>query len=72
LIYPSGNVEALTRTLEHALSDRVRLSELGLAMRKRMETWSPRENIAGAVEAVEQAVARTRHAREVAHSSVDE
>lgn len=63
LIYPSGNVEALKQTLEQVLSDRIRLSELRLAVRRRMETWSPRENIAGAVEAVRRAVARVHHSR---------
>ncbi len=71
LIYPSGNVEALMRILEQVLSDRSHLSDLKLAVRKRMETWSPRENIAGTVEAVRRAVARVRHARKAADSSLD-
>jgi glycosyltransferase involved in cell wall biosynthesis len=58
LIFPCGDTEALAAILKRADSNRGWLSELGHAARKRMETWGPRENIAGAVEAIERAVKR--------------
>jgi glycosyltransferase involved in cell wall biosynthesis len=54
-IYPSGNVDALAEILSVALKDRDKLYELGRAAERRMETWSPRENVEGTVWAVEQA-----------------
>jgi glycosyltransferase involved in cell wall biosynthesis len=60
LIYPCGDVLALTRLLRNLLADRVRLLELGRAARRRMETWSPRENIAGTIQAIGRAVAQSR------------
>jgi glycosyltransferase involved in cell wall biosynthesis len=51
-IFPCGDIEALTKILGGALSDRARLREMGLAAAKRMETWSHRENIAALIEAV--------------------
>jgi glycosyltransferase involved in cell wall biosynthesis len=60
LVYPCGDVEALAGVLKRTLSDRVQLSELGRAAGKRMENWSPRENIAGVVEAIGLALSRMR------------
>lgn len=57
LIYPCGDVPALTRLLGKLLDDRDHLKELGRAARRRMETWSPTENIDGTIEAIQQAVA---------------
>jgi glycosyltransferase involved in cell wall biosynthesis len=57
-VYPSGDVEALTAILRRAFSNRQALAAAAFAGRKRMETWGPRENIAGTVEAIERAVAR--------------
>jgi glycosyltransferase involved in cell wall biosynthesis len=51
-IFPSGDVEALSKILGEALADRARLREMGLAAAKRMETWSHRENIAALIDAV--------------------
>jgi glycosyltransferase involved in cell wall biosynthesis len=62
LIYPCGDVPALARILRDTLQDRRRLTEFGHAARAHMETWSPRENIAGTVEAVALGVARVRRA----------
>jgi glycosyltransferase involved in cell wall biosynthesis len=64
LVYPCGDVPALGRILHDTLQDRTRLAELGEAARCRMETWSPRENIAGTVEAVALGVSRVRSAHD--------
>jgi glycosyltransferase involved in cell wall biosynthesis len=60
LIYPCGDVPALARILRDTLRDRMRLALLGQAARLHMETWSPRENIAGTVEAVAIGVTRVK------------
>jgi glycosyltransferase involved in cell wall biosynthesis len=60
LIYPCGDVSSLARLLRNLLADRAHLQELGRAARRRMETWSPRENIAGTIQAIERAVAQSR------------
>jgi glycosyltransferase involved in cell wall biosynthesis len=57
--YPCGNVGALAATLRSALTDRQKLKQMGMAARHRMETWSPRENVAAHVQAIEGAVVRT-------------
>lgn len=57
-IFPCGNVEALAAALRKLLSDRAVLATLSLNARERMETWSPRENIAAGVDAVRRAVER--------------
>jgi glycosyltransferase involved in cell wall biosynthesis len=60
LIYPFGDVSALTNLLNQLLSDRERLRALGTAARQRMASWSPRDTIAGTIEAVRCAV-KHRH-----------
>jgi glycosyltransferase involved in cell wall biosynthesis len=57
-IYRCGNIEALARILTNALEDRSKLTELGRAAVKRMETWSPRENVDGIALAVERTQVR--------------
>jgi glycosyltransferase involved in cell wall biosynthesis len=57
-IYPCGDVAALAAVLRHALGDARALSSFPGMARARMETWGPRENIAGVVEAVRCASAR--------------
>lgn len=54
--YPCGDLDTLSLILQEILPYRPRLRQLGEAARKRMETWSPRENIAGLVEAIETAL----------------
>ena len=54
-IYPCGNVDVLAEILVNALGNRAKLSELSRNAVARMETWSPRENVEGAVKALEQA-----------------
>jgi glycosyltransferase involved in cell wall biosynthesis len=61
LIYPCGDVQALAKLLGVLRVDGDRRKMLGHAARRRMMTWSPRENIAGAVDAVQTAVARRRN-----------
>jgi len=60
LIYPCGDVPALGRLLGNLFADRDRLKELGYAARRRMQTWSPRENIAETIQAIGRAVAQSR------------
>lgn len=55
-IYPCGDVDALARILRAILPDRERLRQMGEAARKRMETWSPKENVEAFIQAVERAV----------------
>jgi glycosyltransferase involved in cell wall biosynthesis len=57
-IYPAGDVVVLGAVLQRALSSRQARAELAAAARKRMETWSPRETVAGSVEAIARATAR--------------
>jgi len=54
-IYPCGDIDMLAGILKSTLKDRVKLAELSRAAMKRMETWSPRENIEATVLAVERA-----------------
>jgi glycosyltransferase involved in cell wall biosynthesis len=55
-IYPCANVDMLAKILENALGNRAVLAELRRSAVTRMETWSPRENLDGAVMALQQAV----------------
>jgi glycosyltransferase involved in cell wall biosynthesis len=57
-IYPCGDVAALTNILRQVFSDREALAALAVAARKRMETWSPRQNIAAQIEAIRLAKSR--------------
>jgi glycosyltransferase involved in cell wall biosynthesis len=56
--YPCGDVEVLAKLLERALGNREKLCELGRVARARMETWGPRENIEGTLEAISRGVSR--------------
>ena len=51
-IFPCKDVDALAAVLRRLLSDRPGLATLASNARQRMETWSPREFIAGVVDAV--------------------
>ena len=59
-VYPCGDIDALAAVLRQAQQDRGQLSGMGGAARARMESWSPRENIDAAVEAISRGVARVR------------
>lgn len=56
-IFPCGNVDALRVALRKLLADRVGLAVLSRNARTRMESWSPKENVAGMVDAIHRAVA---------------
>jgi glycosyltransferase involved in cell wall biosynthesis len=52
LIYPCGDIAALSTILRRAHTDRAWLASVARAARARIENWGPRENIAAVVEAV--------------------
>jgi glycosyltransferase involved in cell wall biosynthesis len=52
-VFPFGDIDALAKILRETLTVPSRLRELGDAARRRMQTWSPVENINAIVEAVE-------------------
>jgi len=56
-IYPCGDTDALAALLQAALADRPSLERFGRAALARMQTWSPSENIAANVEALQRALA---------------
>jgi glycosyltransferase involved in cell wall biosynthesis len=56
-VYPCGNVEALASILRQVVSNPEQLRRLSAAARQRMETWSPRQNIEGHLEAISRACA---------------
>jgi len=55
-VFPCGDVDGLAGIFSKILPDRERLRQMGEEAHKRMETWSPRDNIEGLVRAVEKAV----------------
>jgi glycosyltransferase involved in cell wall biosynthesis len=59
-VYPCGDTDALAAILRQALQNRGQLLAMGGAARARMESWSPRENIDAAVEAISRGVARVK------------
>ena len=58
LIFPCSDINALASILRRACDNPSALAALGRAGRARLETWSPKENIAATVEAIDHAVAR--------------
>jgi glycosyltransferase involved in cell wall biosynthesis len=56
-VYASGDVEALAGILREVLSNPEMLREMGEAARRRIGTWSPRENAEATILAVEKAIA---------------
>lgn len=56
-VYPSGDVDRLTEILRDVVSDREKLKRMGEAARKRMQSWSPRENAEATIEALSSALA---------------
>ena len=67
-VYPCGDIDALAAVLRQAAENRGRLSEMGVAARARMESWSPRQNIDAAVDAIARGVARVRHSKVAAET----
>ena len=61
-VYPCADVPALSNVLRSALSDRSRLASLAAAASERIAQWSPKQNIAGTIEAIRIAVSRVGRA----------
>ena len=57
-VYECGDTDALARILAQALGDRHARQEMGRAARHRLESWSPRDNVEGTVQAIATAVLR--------------
>ena len=55
-VFPCGDVEALAKILQSLLSDRSQLDRMGAAARERMQAWTPEQNVATFVRAVEAVV----------------
>jgi glycosyltransferase involved in cell wall biosynthesis len=55
-VFPCGDVDALTDQLRSATKNKELLQRMGEASQRRMETWSPRENIQAVIDAVGRAV----------------
>jgi glycosyltransferase involved in cell wall biosynthesis len=55
-VYPTGDVDALTDVLRKVLSDCDLLKRTGEAARRRMQSWSPRENANATILAAEQVI----------------
>jgi glycosyltransferase involved in cell wall biosynthesis len=52
-VFPAGNVDALAAILREILPDAGKRARMGVAARRRMETWSPREYTDSVVRAVQ-------------------
>ena len=59
-VYPCGNTVALAEILKEVLADPARLASLRQAALARMQSWSPAQNIATTIEAVQLAVAHVK------------
>lgn len=57
-IFPCGDIDALAAILRRVCGNPGALAALGQSARARLENWSPKENIAATVEAIDRAVAR--------------
>lgn len=55
-VYPVGDVDALASIFQEVLPDSRRLKQMGEAAFKRMDTWSPQENVETFVQAVEKSI----------------
>ena len=58
LIYPCGDVAALSALLSELCGNRERLRERGIAAKNRMAGWSPEDTVAGTVAAIGAALRR--------------
>jgi len=56
-VYSCGDVDALAGLFQEVFSNRERLKQMKEAASKRMESWSPYENVEALVEAIERALA---------------
>jgi glycosyltransferase involved in cell wall biosynthesis len=55
-VFPVGDIDALAAVLSEAASDPRKLQRMGEAARKRMESWSIRENVDALLQALDRAV----------------
>jgi glycosyltransferase involved in cell wall biosynthesis len=55
-VFPCGDVEALAAILRDALSNPQQLHRMGSGARRRMDTWSPAQNIQALVQAVDRGI----------------
>ena len=62
-IFPCGDTDALAQIFREVLPARARLEQIGASARRRLESWSPRENIEAMVQAIERAVQFAENAR---------
>lgn len=69
LIYPCGDVGALSAVLRRLTSDPGRCRQLGLAARARMTSWTAQDTVTGTVQAVE-AVSARRYLESVQNRAV--
>lgn len=58
LIYPCGDIEALSKVLSSLSRDREHCRQLGLTARARMASWSSENTVAGLLDAVETPIRR--------------
>jgi glycosyltransferase involved in cell wall biosynthesis len=59
-IFPCGNISALSEILARVVSGHADLQEVGRRAAARIRTWSPQENIAATIEAIQRATARVQ------------
>lgn len=57
-VYPSGNIDALSRLLKNALEDKDKLEKMGIAAMERMQRWSPNDNVSALVEGIKSLLQR--------------
>lgn len=55
-VYPCGDIDALTSILDQLFDDKNKLNNMKKAAQKRMETWSPEDNVKGVITAIKRAV----------------
>lgn len=55
-VYPCGDTESLANILNQVFADSSKLNTMKKAAIKRMETWSPRDNVEAVVEAIKRAI----------------
>jgi glycosyltransferase involved in cell wall biosynthesis len=60
LIYPCGDIDALTSLLATLAADPVSLKRLGQRCVAQVQTWAPQRNVSTTIEAIEHAIARIR------------
>jgi glycosyltransferase involved in cell wall biosynthesis len=68
-VYSWGDIDALADVLRQALADRTKLSDMARAARRRMESWSPDENIDATLEAITRGIARLRHEKQTSDTA---